>query len=162
MRCTDILPIAPSIRGSSIGRVRRLLTAVLWVRVPPPELKVPHHSPSGPDRIPRWGREFGLRAGRDPRREYGHGGEALDKRAGSRSGVVSGGPGGQLARVGSDRRLVQGAFDGKAQRSGEMKRHGSRTPAPAQSRRAAFSFMSPATGQATTAQPLASARTSVP
>ena len=37
-----------------------------------------------------------------------------------------------------------------------------RTPTPAQSTRAAFSFMSPPAGHATTAQPAASARTSVP
>jgi hypothetical protein len=43
-----------------------------------------------------------------------------------------------------------------------MKRRGSRKPAPAQATRAAFSFMSPAMGQATTAQPLESARASVP
>ena len=51
-----------------------------------------------------------------------------------------------------------------AWRSGrcEMKRRGKRTPAPAQARRAAFSFMSPATGQATMVQPQESARTSVP
>ena len=45
---------------------------------------------------------------------------------------------------------------------GETKRRGRRTPAPAQSRRAAFSFMSPTCGHATTAQPHASARASVP
>jgi hypothetical protein len=43
-----------------------------------------------------------------------------------------------------------------------MKRRGRRTPAPAQATRAAFSFMSPATGQAMTGQPLERARTSVP
>ncbi len=41
-------------------------------------------------------------------------------------------------------------------------RGGIRTPTPAQSTRAAFSFMSPPAGHATTAQPAASARTSVP
>jgi hypothetical protein len=45
---------------------------------------------------------------------------------------------------------------------GVINRRGTRTPAPAQSNRAAFSFMSPTAGQATTAQPEASARTSVP
>ncbi len=39
---------------------------------------------------------------------------------------------------------------------------GMRTPHPAQSIRAAFSFMSPAAGSATTTQPLVSARTAVP
>jgi hypothetical protein len=43
-----------------------------------------------------------------------------------------------------------------------MNRRGTRTPAPAHETRAAFSFMSPIAGQATTAQPEASARTSVP
>ena len=37
-----------------------------------------------------------------------------------------------------------------------------RTPAPAQSSRAAFSLMSPTAGQASTGTPLVSARTSVP
>jgi len=45
---------------------------------------------------------------------------------------------------------------------GVRKRRGTRTPAPAQATRAAFSFMSPAAGAATTAQPEESARTSVP
>ncbi len=43
-----------------------------------------------------------------------------------------------------------------------MNRCGTRTPAPAQATRAAFSFMSPTAGQATTAQPAERARTSVP
>jgi hypothetical protein len=45
---------------------------------------------------------------------------------------------------------------------GEMNRCGTRTPAPAQDTREAFSFMSPIAGQATTAHPEESARTSVP
>ena len=45
---------------------------------------------------------------------------------------------------------------------GAHRRRGTRTPTPAQSMRAAFSFMSPAAGTMTTAQPLASARARVP
>ena len=47
-------------------------------------------------------------------------------------------------------------------RAGAHSRRGTRTPTPAQSMRAAFSFMSPAAGTTTTTQPLASARASVP
>jgi hypothetical protein len=43
-----------------------------------------------------------------------------------------------------------------------VKRHGTRTPTPAQSTRAAFSYMSPVAGAITTRQPAASARTVVP
>src|ERR1700729_3455557 len=123
---------------------------MLWVRVPPPELRsLPR--PSSPDEAVRLLRhlETGglLRAvGADRLRARGPtGGPRLN---GSEAAVegelldqVSGG--GSAARPGS------------RSAAGPSNRHGRRTPTPAQSDRAAFSAMSPTWGTASTGQPQA-------
>ena len=89
--------------------------------------------------------------------------EVLDqlRRPGGR--VVRAPPCGQLARALAYLRLGQRALapPGAPDRA-RTSRRGTRTPTPAQSMRAAFSFMSPAAGTTTTAQPLASARATRP
>ena len=89
--------------------------------------------------------------------------QASSSSTAARAAVVGRRPARDRARPRAHRRSRSARADRRphaARRS--PKRRGSRTPRPAQSTRAAFSAMSPAAGQTTTGQPLASARTSVP
>ena len=125
----------------------------MWVRVPPPELQ------STPDQELLGGQLSACLRGLGSR----HPQSAPPQLRRPLRPIVSGGPRGEPRGAGAQRRDRPGRRSA-ARRSGRgrHRRRGRRTPTPAQSSRAAFSFMSPAAGQATTAQPLASARTTVP
>ena len=88
--------------------------------------------------------------------------QPLDKLQRRPPGVMPIGPPGQLARPPRIARSPSARSTASRSTRGETNRRGTRTPAPAQSSRAAFSFMSPTAGQATTAHPEERARTRVP
>ena len=89
-------------------------------------------------------------------------GQLLDEPRCGLPRVVRVSPRGDLPGAFADSALTERAFDRESQHAWRGEPARTRTPAPAQSTRAAFSFMSPTAGHATTAQPLESARTSVP
>ncbi len=64
-----------------------------------------------------------------------------------RTRIVPPRPRRQLARAAANRRVPERPLDRQPSTRGVTKRRGTRTPAPAQSSRAAFSFMSPTAGQ---------------